>query len=383
MLSLKDWLLVEELKNRGTAFSDAQRIIEGLSAYTEYPTFEAEGDIYGITREDEFSSVFKQSPHLKRIDELYYALMHRTWTDNEIAFTRDREDFESMEPSEQNYVKMNLAYFLFGDGVIIDNIGLNDQRFIKSHQVSGTLGQQTANEGVHERTYTKNTEVVIADPVERDKLFTDIFHFKSVGMKIRWAKKWIEEASDLRVAFLGRLITEAIQFSSAFACLFWLKSKIGKNGKSIMNGTTHANDFIFQDESIHRAIGIALLDLFTKLPQTTVYEMIKSAVDTEIEFVNECLPEPLERVDAPSMCRFVEFVADTLLVDLGYDKLYNSKNTLSFMDMTSAIVKTNFFERKDTYTVGRGNLTHSTDIDPALDIFIFEKQRAKPDDIFK
>ena len=46
------------------------------------------------------------------------------------------------------------------------------------------------------------------------------------------------------------------------------------------------------------------------------------------------------------MCQYIEFVADHLLAQLGYPKLYNSENPFDFMDMISLQGKTNFFEKR-------------------------------------
>ena len=46
------------------------------------------------------------------------------------------------------------------------------------------------------------------------------------------------------------------------------------------------------------------------------------------------------------MSQFIEFVADRLFVQLGYDKVYNSANPFDFMEMISIEGKTNFFEKR-------------------------------------
>jgi ribonucleotide reductase beta subunit family protein with ferritin-like domain len=43
---------------------------------------------------------------------------------------------------------------------------------------------------------------------------------------------------------------------------------------------------------------------------------------------------------------YIEFVADRLLLQLNYDKMYGTKNPFDFMEMISLEGKTNFFERK-------------------------------------
>ena len=46
------------------------------------------------------------------------------------------------------------------------------------------------------------------------------------------------------------------------------------------------------------------------------------------------------------MSEYIEFVADRLSVQLGYEKIYNSKNPFDFMEMISLEGKTNFFEKR-------------------------------------
>ena len=46
------------------------------------------------------------------------------------------------------------------------------------------------------------------------------------------------------------------------------------------------------------------------------------------------------------MKQYIEFVADRLLSQLNYNKLYNTKNPFDFMEMISLRGKTNFFEKR-------------------------------------
>ena len=46
------------------------------------------------------------------------------------------------------------------------------------------------------------------------------------------------------------------------------------------------------------------------------------------------------------MSQYIEFVADRLVMQLGYKKIYNSRNPFEFMELISLDGKTNFFERR-------------------------------------
>ena len=46
------------------------------------------------------------------------------------------------------------------------------------------------------------------------------------------------------------------------------------------------------------------------------------------------------------MSTYIEFIADRLLVQLGYDAIYNASNPFDFMELISVESKTNFFEKR-------------------------------------
>ena len=83
-----------------------------------------------------------------------------------------------------------------------------------------------------------------------------------------------------------------------------------------------------------------------KLKKTRVYEIVKSAVEIEKEFICEALPCRLIGMNAELMSQYIEFVADRLVVQLGYGKIYNTSNPFDFMEMISLEGKTNFFEKR-------------------------------------
>jgi ribonucleotide reductase beta subunit family protein with ferritin-like domain len=51
-------------------------------------------------------------------------------------------------------------------------------------------------------------------------------------------------------------------------------------------------------------------------------------------------------MNAETMGQYIEFVADRLLLSLGFSKVYGTPNPFSWMDMISIQGKTNFFEKR-------------------------------------
>ena len=85
-----------------------------------------------------------------------------------------------------------------------------------------------------------------------------------------------------------------------------------------------------------------------KLSKKRIYEIVQEAVEIEKEFITEALPCRLIGMNAKLMTQYIEFVADRLCLQLGYDKIYNSSNPFDFMELISIDTKVNFFERTNS-----------------------------------
>jgi hypothetical protein len=71
-----------------------------------------------------------------------------------------------------------------------------------------------------------------------------------------------------------------------------------------------------------------------------------------IDFICNALPCRLIGMNSVLMTQYIQFVADRLLLQLGYDKIYNVANPFDFMELISLDSKTNFFEKRvDSYAL--------------------------------
>ena len=75
-------------------------------------------------------------------------------------------------------------------------------------------------------------------------------------------------------------------------------------------------------------------------------EIVAAAVEIEKEFVTSALPVELIGMNSKTMCTYIEFCADRLLLALGAPKLYNAVNPFDWMELISLQGKTNFFEKR-------------------------------------
>ena len=116
-----------------------------------------------------------------------------------------------------------------------------------------------------------------------------------------------------------------------------------------MPGLTSSNELISRDEGLHTEFAVEVYRLLNnKLDYESIKEIVCEAVQIEKEFIIDSLPCKLIGMNSQLMSTYIEFVADRLILQLGYEKIYNSKNPFDFMEMISLEGKTNFFEKRVT-----------------------------------
>lgn len=197
-------------------------------------------------------------------------------------------------------------------------------------------------ENIHSIMYSTLIDTYIKDKTQKSKLFNALNEFECIKKKGDWAIKWI---NDKRSTFATRLVgfacVEGIFFSGAFCAIFWLKKR------GLMPGLTLSNEFISRDEALHTEFAVLLHNKLEKpLKKQKIHEIIQEAVSIEIEFINEALNCRLIGMNQMLMQQYIEFVADRLIVQFGYNKIYNVENPFDFMELISMRTKTNFFEKR-------------------------------------
>ncbi len=191
-------------------------------------------------------------------------------------------------------------------------------------------------------TYSLLIDTYIKDPSEKTHLLQAIDTIPCVKKKAEWAIHWMQsEEADFASRLMAFAAVEGIFFSGAFCAIFWLKER------GIMPGLTTSNEFISRDEGLHTEFACLLYSFLAhKLSKTKAHKMIREAVKCEKEFIIDALPCSLIGMNSKMMSQYIEFVADRLLVQLGYPKIWNTTNPFPFMERISLEGKDNFFEKR-------------------------------------
>ena len=274
--------------------------------------------------------------------QMYKKQVECFWRAEEIDLSKDTADWDSLHKDEKYFISMILAFFAASDGIVLENLAARFMGEVQLSEARAFYGFQIAMENVHSETYSLLIESYIKDREEKTTLFNAINNFPCIKKKADWAIKWIH---DKRSSFATRLIAfaciEGIFFSGAFCSIYWLKKR------GLMPGLTFSNELISRDEALHTEFAVLLYSkLNKKVSKAKVVEIIKEAVEIEKEFICDALPCRLIGMNSELMCHYIEFVADRLSLQLGYDKIYDAKNPFDFMEMISIEGKTNFFEKR-------------------------------------
>ena len=264
------------------------------------------------------------------------------WRAEEVDLSKDSTSWETLTNDEKFFIKMIIAFFAASDGIVLENLGIRFMSEVQLAEARAFYGFQIAMENIHSEMYSLLIDSYVKDPSEKSKLFGAINNFPCIRKKADWALKWI---NDKRSSFATRLVAfacvEGIFFSGAFCSIFWLK----KRGK--MPGLTFSNELISRDEPLHTEFAVLLYTkLLKKLTQKKVQDIIKEAVIIEKEFICDALPCRLISMNSKLMAEYIEFCADRLSVQLGYDNIYNTSCPFDFMEQISIEGKTNFFEKR-------------------------------------
>ena len=294
-----------------------------------------------LLREDDSRFVMFPIMH-NDIWEMYKKQIDCFWKVEEIDLGKDMFDWNKLNGDEQFFIKMILAFFAASDGIVIENLG---KRFLDEIQISEAkafYSFQMAMENIHSETYSLLIDTYIQNNFEKNDLFNALNKYDCIKKKGDWALKWIEDKeSNFATRLVAFACVEGIFFSGAFCSIFWLKKR------GLMPGLTFSNELISRDEALHTEFAVLLYSkLLYKLSEKKLHSIIKEAVEIEQEFICGALPCRLLGMNSNLMKQYIEFVADRLSLQLGYSKIFNSKNPFDFMEMISLESKTNFFEKR-------------------------------------
>lgn len=276
------------------------------------------------------------------------------WVEDDILYTADLADWESMSAEEKHFIELILGFFAMSDRLVLKNLVENFLGEVTVPEARMFYNFQAAVEDVHSLTYTNHLLTLVKDPARIEQLLNSIDHFQSIRKKAEWALKWMDKSRPFEQRLIAFAVVEAVYFSASFCSIFWFKEQ-----NKLVKGIGLSNEYISRDEGLHAEFACTFYkNYFQCVPDETIHEILRDAVEVECQFVDEALPTSFVGMNAELMKRYVKFVANRLALQLGceHPTWTDVVNPFPFMERMSLNGKDNFFEKRVS-TYSKANLT--------------------------
>jgi ribonucleoside-diphosphate reductase beta chain len=282
----------------------------------------------------------------------------------EVPMGKDIEMWKSnvLSEDERRVIMRNLGFFSTAESLVGNNITLAIFKHVTNPEVRQYLLRQAFEEAIHTHTFHYIVESLSLDQGEIFNMYNEIntIHDKDKFemrltegiLKSEFNTETKEGAQKFLENLIGYyLIMEGIFFYSGFVMI------LSFHRQNKMTGIGEQFQYILRDETIHLNFGIDLIngikeenpELWSSQFQKHILELIKEAVELEVNYAQDCLPRGILGLTAPMFREYVQYIADRRLERIGLKPLYRSKNPFPWMSETIDLGKEkNFFETRVT-----------------------------------
>ncbi len=289
---------------------------------------------------------------------LYRNMLNNFWIPEEISLNEDVKQFSNLTTYERNAFDKIIAFLNFLDSIQSENLP-NLSRFITAPEVSSLLNIQAFQEEIHAQSYSYILDTV-TNPVTRDKIYDEWRTDKHLLERNKFIANIYQEFNDeanettFLHTIMANYILEGIYFYSGFSFFYTL----ARQGK--MSATATIFKYINRDEVTHLVLFQHIIkelqkerpDLFDEAMTNTMYEMMKTAVEHEIEWGQYVTNENIMGINNHLIDQYIKYLSNLRLKAIGLEPLYPevTKHPMPWIDGFSNLnnTKTDFFEAKVT-----------------------------------
>lgn len=281
-------------------------------------------------------------PKYPALFQCYKYMKSVLWSPDEVDLTKDREDWLTLTEDDRNCVSKVLGFFAGADNLVNENLINRFFSEVELLEARQFYCVQIYMEAIHVEMYNLLIEAII-DNDKKPEVFEAMEHSYSTKLKAEWMQKWMRSDAKFGDRVVAFVAVEGLFFSASFAIIFWLKQK------RVMKGLCFSNEYIARDEGLHCSFGTLVYTtlIVNKMTSKEMEELMRGAVDVELQFVAEILPVKLsDCMTRENMETYVKFVANQLMLALGESEIYpDIVQPFDFMENIGMEGKTNFFER--------------------------------------
>lgn len=297
------------------------------------------------------------------------------WMPTEVSMGADIELWKSnaLSTSERRVIMRNLGFFSTAESLVANNIVLAIFKHVTNPEARQYLLRQAFEEAIHTHTFHYIVESLSLDEGEVFNMYNEV---ESIRNKDHFEMQLTEDIlrSDFSTnspegiqKFLENLIgfyiiMEGLFFYSGFVMI------LSFHRQNKMTGIGEQFQYILRDETIHLNFGIDLINgikeenphVWTPQFQARIIDIIDQAVNLEIAYAKDCLPNGVLGLSSPLFEEYVRHIADRRLERIGLQPQYGASNPFPWMSETIDLGKEkNFFETRVNEYQSSANLDWS------------------------
>jgi ribonucleoside-diphosphate reductase beta chain len=286
------------------------------------------------------------------------------WMPTEVPMNKDIEIWRSdkLSDEERSVIMRNLGFFSTAESLVGNNLVLAIFKHVTNAECRQYLLRQAFEEAVHTHTFLYIVESLGLNEGEVFNMYNEV---PAIARKDNFEMELTKEVLDPNFStdslegvqtFLKNLIgyyliMEGIFFYTGFVMI------LSFHRRNIMTGIGEQFQYILRDESIHLNFGLDLIngikaenpDAWTNEFQEYILGLVRQAVELEISYAEDCLPNGVMGLNSALFRDYVQFIADRRLERIGFNKIYGSSNPFPWMSETMDLSKEkNFFETRVT-----------------------------------
>ncbi len=288
------------------------------------------------------------------------------WMPQEINMSADIalwKRTDGLSEDERRIVQRSLGFFSTADSLVANNLVLAIYRHITNPECRQYLLRQSFEEAIHTHAYQYCIETLSMDEGEVFNMYREV---PSVAKKASWALGYTRELSNpafqtgtlekdqdlLRNLVAFYVVMEGIFFYCGFTQIL----SMGRRNK--MTGTAEQFQYILRDESMHLNFGIDMINqIKLENPQLWTPEFCRECADMilegttlEVEYARDTMPHGVLGMNAPTMEKYLHYIADRRLVQLGLQPEFRvTESPFPWMSEIMDLRKEkNFFETRVT-----------------------------------
>ncbi|KAA6225065.1 MULTISPECIES: ribonucleotide-diphosphate reductase subunit beta [unclassified Campylobacter] len=288
--------------------------------------------------------------------KLWDLMEANTWFPREVDTTKDALDYRcNLTAAEKRMYDLVWSQLISMDSFQTNNLADNINPYITAPEINAVLARQAYEEANHSKSYAVMVEAICDD--------TDlIYEMEKYDETLREKNDFISgiyqslagdvDDNKLLLAMVANQILEGIYFYSGFTAIYAL-ARAGK-----MLGSAQMIRFIQRDEITHlllfqnmiNSVRAERSDLFNLENERKIYEMFTKAGELEIKWGQYITQNQIMGFTDDIIEEYIHYLVDQRLVAIGYERLYNSKHPIKWVDDFSKFndQKSNFFESKVT-----------------------------------